>query len=289
MVLNPLRSLVSDHFLLGVSLDRVKQQLRILDDDDDALLIQYIEAATSYAEEWMGRFVLPAKVLSFFNSCCSCSHKNFRLNRRVFNSVIFVEVLQTEPIPGYTSLSNDQFKVTKETWETFVCITDDVEIDCTVENGCQTNPETVLIQYQTGEVITLPISTITSVSGTPNIATVDLVTLDHGLKTGDVVVQQNTGASAYNGAFGVTVISSTAYTFTYEGPVAGAAVTGDLLVTQIPPQIQLAIMQMVARMYENRGDCCDECGEVPCSAQKKLKQFKRYNIRGAGANDCCCR
>lgn len=287
MILNPLRSVVSNHSLMAISLDRAKSQLKILDDEDDALLTQYIEAATFYAEEWMGRFIMPATVTAFFNSCCHCSYKHFKLSKRVFNSIIFIEVLQVDPPGFYLALSSDQYVITREAWETFVCINDDVSVDCTIENGCQSNPETVLIQYQTGDFITTTITSISSVAGTPNIATVSTGGFSHGLKTGDVVIQENTGQSQYNGAFGVTVISTTTYSFTYEGAVAGAAVTGTLIIVQIPPSIGLAISQMVARMYENRGDCSDECGNVPCSAKKLLKQFKRYIVRGAG-NDCCC-
>lgn len=284
MILNPLRSVVSNHLLQGVSLDRVKSQLKILDTDDDVLLVQYIEAATSYAEEWMGRFILPATVEALFNSCCHCSYKKFRLSKRVFNSIVKVEVLQDAL---YVELTSSQYVLTQETWESFICIDDDVTIDCTIENGCQTIPETVKITYKTGEFVDISIASITSAAGTPNIATVSTGANVHGMKTGDMVLQSLTGNDIYDGLHGVIVVSPVIYTFTYGGTAQAAVVTGTATTLQTPPQIELAIMQMVARMYENRGDCCDECGNVPCAAQKLLKQYRRYIVRGANS-DCCC-
>ena len=40
--------------LQSVSLERVKEQLRILDNDEDTLLLGYIEAATGFLEQWTG-------------------------------------------------------------------------------------------------------------------------------------------------------------------------------------------------------------------------------------------
>lgn len=286
MILNPLRSVVSNHFLRGVSLDRVKEQLKILDDDDNDLLIQYIEAATCFAEEWMGRFILPATVEAIFNSCCSCSYKNYRLNKREFDAVDKIEVLQDSV---YVELTTDQYTVTRETWETFVCINDDVEIDCTVENGCQTNPETVKITYHAPALITRSITSITP-SGTGNnqIGTV-ITSTDHDLKTTDLVIQSDTGQTLFDGVFGVTVIDDVTYTFSFKGGNPSTVNTGTMTTFSVPPQIELALMQMVARMYQNRGDCCDKCGQVPCSAQALLRQYRRYIVRGAGSShDCHC-
>lgn len=285
MVLNPLRSVVSSHLFRGVPLDKVKQQLRILDTDDDDLLIQYIESATAFAEDWMGRFVLPATVEAIFNSCCPCSHKVYRLNRRNFTSVSNIEVLQ-EGV--YVGLTTDQYTVTQEIWETLVCIDDDVDIDCTVENGCQTNPETVKITYLCQELTSIDITNIVpSGTGDNRIGTVTTAT-PHGLTTTDSVIQADTGEDLFDGVFQVIVIDDTTYTFSYSGGNASTVTTGKMFTLSVPPQITLAIMQMVAAMYANRGDCSDKCGLVPCGAQRLLKQFRRYAVRGAGANDCCC-
>lgn len=47
----------------------------------------------------------------------------------------------------------------------------------------------------------------------------------------------------------------------------------------VPTDIQLAIAMMVTGMVANRGDCSDECGEVPCGAQRILTKYKPAIIR----------
>ena len=281
MAQTPLRSVVTDHSLMGISLLRLKEHLRILDDDEDALFTQYILAATSYAEEWMGRVVLPATIEAIFNSCCDCCTRNFKLTGRKFTGISKIEVWQDA---AYIELTTDQYTVTQETWETFVCIDNDVEIDCTIEDGCQTQPETVKITYTVGETREV---NITSIVGAGQIGTT-ITDAPHGMKTGDIVIQSNTTEDVFNGEFGVTVTGPDSYTFTFVGTPAGDVAVGLATIPIIPPQINVGLLQMVTKMNANKGDCCDECGQVPCGTQKLLRQFRRYIVRGAGSNDCNC-
>lgn len=55
-----------------------------------------------------------------------------------------------------------------------------------------------------------------------------------------------------------------------------AALTAD-----VPPDIQMALMQHIAFLYENRGDCaCDDAASIPASA---MKVYKAYQIVEIGA------
>lgn len=267
---------------MGVSLLRLKEHLRILDDDENAILTQYIQAATSYAEEWMGRVVLPATVEAFFNGCCSCGQKYFKLGERKFTGVTKVEVWQSG---AYVELvEGDDYTVIEETWMAYVCLNNTISLDCTVENGCLLQPESVKITYTVGETVEVNITDI-SVGGQIGTTTVDA---PHGLTTGDIVIQSATGEDVFDGEFGVTVTGPTTYTFVFVGTPGGGVSTGLATIPIIPPQITVGLLQMVTKMNANKGDCCDKCGNVPCSTQALLRQFRRYVVRGAGRNDCTC-
>lgn len=283
MLLSPFRTEALTHSLNSVSLARVKEQIRILDTDEDTLISSYIQTATAFLELWTGYDLMPASYIAFFNACTNC-RTTYLLAKRPFNSITKIEVLQ-EGI--YVELNTTQYVVTERTWETEVCIDDDVEIDCDVENGCQTIPESVKIEYTTGLTKVIVISDITTTTpGTPNIAT-ELLASAHDLKTNDQIINSETTTTEYDGTFTVTVTSAVELTFEYSGSDPGNITVGNCTIPLIPRQLELATMQMVAKMYRNRGDCCDECGDVPCMAQSLAKQFRRYRIRGVGRIIVC--
>lgn len=284
MILDPKRVEVSDHSLESVSLEGVKEHLRLLDDDEDNLLLSYVQSATGFLEPWTGYHMMPATLLAFFNSCNSC-RPLYRLLGRPFNAVSKIEVLQDDV---YVEITSSQYSIDQQTWETIICINNDVEIDCSVENGCQTNTEPVKITYTTGNRRTVAVSEIETVTlGTPNIAKVTLAAA-HGLSNFDQVILSDTGAIAYDGTFTATIAGANIFTIRYLGADPGTKNAGTCTIPEIPPSLELAIKQMVASMYQNRGDCSDKCGQIPCSAQNLAKQFRKYIVRGAGPTHVCC-
>lgn len=44
--------------------------------------------------------------------------------------------------------------------------------------------------------------------------------------------------------------------------------------TDVPADVRVAIAMMVVKMIANRGDCSDECGDVPCDAQRLLMPYR---------------
>lgn len=285
MLLSPFRTEALLHSLDSVSLARVKEQIRILDTDEDILISSYIQTSTAFLELWTGYDMMPAGYIAYFNGCTNC-RTIYLLAKRPFNSITKIEVLQ-EGI--YVELTTDQYVVTDKTWQVEICIDDDVEIDCDVENGCQTIPESVKIEYTTGLTNVIVISDITTTTlGTPNLAT-ELLASAHNLKINDQIINSDTTTTQYDGTFTVTITSAVEFTFLYSGTDPGNISVGNCTIPLIPRQLELAIMQMVAKMYRNRGDCCDECGDVPCMAQALARQFKRVQIRGIGRiNVCSC-
>lgn len=290
MLIKPIRDVISDHSLMSVSLERVKEQLRILDSDEDTLLAQYIESSTSFLEEWTGYYMMPGLITAFYNYCSSCCLV-YLMAGRPFNSISLVEVKQDGT---YVAITDSDFVLTELEWETHLCINRDIQIDSqcvSFSSDCVDVVDPVKIAYNVGEFRTLQIASIvTTTSGTPNIGTVATVTA-HGLKINDQVIHADTGEISYDGTFTViSITSATTYTFEYLGSAAPASVIGTVTIPEIPAQLQLAVMQMVAKMYENRGDCCDECGNVPCVSQTLAAQFKRIIIRSSTRiyNDCNC-
>lgn len=270
------RQEVVAHLLSSVSLERTKEQIRIYDDEEDLTLQAYIEAATCTLERWTGYDLLSADYIAYFNTCPIC-RPGYILSGRPLNSITKVEVYQVEAA-DYVEVTSDDYTVSEETWETIVCISNDIEIDSTFVDP-------VRISYQTGKERTVNVTTITSS------AQVATCTVDdpHGLKTNDQVIIGNSGIDQFNGIFTVTVTDANIFTFTFTGTPSGAASAGLATIPEIPPQLELAVMQMVAGMYGNRGDCSDSCGDVPCGSQALAKSYRRYDVMSAGAAyDCCC-
>lgn len=56
----------------------------------------------------------------------------------------------------------------------------------------------------------------------------------------------------------------------------------------VPQDIKQALKVMVAMMYNNRGDCADECGIIPCMAQKFIKKYRRILPRKSRNVICNC-
>lgn len=253
-----------------------------MDEDEDDLFTHYIQAATGYAETWMGRYLMPATLEAIFNSYCTCGCCNsFRLTGRLFNFITKIEVWNGT---AYIELTTAQYTITKSTWEANVCISNEVVIDYTFDNGCQVQPETVKITYTVGDYRTVDIATITFEEDVGTTTT----TTPHDLKNGDQVIQSETGEDVFNGTFGIIVLGPSSYAFEFVGTPAGNVSEGLATIPEIPPNIELGVMQMGAAMIANKGDCSDKCGAVPCTAQKLLKQYRRYVVRSPN-NDCCCR
>ena len=53
--------------------------------------------------------------------------------------------------------------------------------------------------------------------------------------------------------------------------------------TDIPSDIRLALLNHVAFLYENRGDCGDDGGNLPCIVKKT---YEKYRIRSLGWGGC---
>ena len=286
MVLRPKRTDVLVHSLDSVSLEKAKEQLRILDNDEDDLIASYIQAATCDLEEWTGYDLMPATTLAVFNWCGSC-RPVFLLSGRPFREITKVEVWQDG---AYVELATTDYVISQKTWETLVCINTDVDIEVTVTDGCPDTTEPVKITYETGKVREVDVTSITTTTpGSPNLATAILDGV-HDLKLYDQVILSATGKDEYNGTFTAVPTGPTTFTFTYIGSDPGAVATGLCTIPEIPPQLKLAVMMMVAAMYENRGDCADNCGKVPCKAHKMAGRYRRYNFKSTGVPyDCCCR
>ena len=189
-----------------------------------------------------------------------------------------VEVLQDG---SYVPLTSEQYSVTETDWEVYITLCESVEVDS--ECG---DVDPVRISYQVGNWRKLGVDNITSVDNTATVKTLD----PHNLQNGDQVIITDTGESDLEGTFTVTVVSSTEFSYSYLGTPNLSSLTGTVTVPEIPAQLEQAILEMVASMYTNRGDCSDSCGAVPCSAQKKAAQFKRRIIRTTTRikDVCCC-
>jgi hypothetical protein len=276
------RTDILNHSLKAVSLERVKEHIKVLEDDEDFLIQTYIQSATSMIEKWTGYLLMPADAESYYTEGCGCCRNGFLICLRPFISIEMVEVMQDG---SYVEVDSANYTVSQMTWETVVCISSSISVDSTVDCAV----DQVKISYKLGkttEVSVAGITTTTLAGASPQLATVT-TTVPHLLTTYDQVSLSATGVLMYDGVFTVTVLNSTQFTIEYEGSPAGDAVTGLCTIPQIPPELQLAIMKMVGMMYSNRGDCSDDCGSIPCVAQSLASSFRRYNIMGAGASNVC--
>lgn len=285
-LLRPMRDVLSNHSLQSVSLARVKEQLRLFDTEDDNLLVGYIESATAFLEEWSGYYMMPGLVTAFYNNCNNCRF-SYLMGKRPFNSISLIEVKQDGT---YVPLIDSDYFITERTWDASVCIDNSIEIDsqCNAfSSNCVDVIDPVKVAYNVGNRRTLGITSITFSDETATASSDN----PHGLKDDDLVIISDSGSNVFDGTYSVTVVDQLTFTYTILGTPAGPVTTGVLTIPEIPAQLQLAVMQMVAKMNENRGDCCDECGQVPCSSQSLAKQFRRIILRAsAGVSDvCCCR
>jgi hypothetical protein len=283
MIIKPKRIEQSNHSLDSVSLARVKEQLRILDSDEDALIQSYINAATLSMEGWTGYDILTADYINYYDlPCCQTCCQVYQISGRPFDTVTAVEVLQDGVM---TALTTAEYTVSVEQWRTLV----DIDGDVVIDDG-EDDIDQIKISYGTGKYNTIALTQIeTTTVGTPNIATVTLPSA-HNMKTNDQTIISGSGTTEYDGTFTVTVTSAVAFTYEYLGSDPGISVIGNCIIPLVPRDLELAIMQMVASMYENRGDCSDSCGEVPCMSQKLARRYRQYIVRSAGAScDCTCR
>lgn len=276
------RTEVLSHSLDAVSLERVKEQIKVLEDDEDFLIKTYIQSAVSDLEKWAGFLLMPAILVSYYTEQNGRCRSGFTISARPFASINSVEVMQNGV---YVELDSADYTVGQYTWETFVCIDSAITIDSVEDCGV----DQIKISYKIGKeraVDVSDISTITVSGDSPQIATVT-TTVPHKLTSLDQVSLSATGILTYDGIFTATVLNSIQFNIEYEGEPSAQAVTGLCAIPEIPPQLQLAVMLMVSKMYANRGDCSDECGNIPCISQTLAKTFRRYNLMSAGSSNAC--
>ena len=95
-----------------VSLDMVKQQLRVIHDDEDFLIESYIEASRQYCEDAQGRAYIEQTILYTLDRWPSPNR--IMLPRAPLLSVISVEYrdhegnIDTLPAANYTVITNEQ-------------------------------------------------------------------------------------------------------------------------------------------------------------------------------------
>ena len=197
---------------LPVTLQEVKDQLRIFDDDNDDLLTLYIEAATEYAENFTRRHFITrtnTTYRDFFPGAVNyygyyamypyySGNLGFEIRRSPLQSIETIEYL----VQGVLTLVDDTVYYNTLQNDYSVVLSRD---DQFWPNNADEQLQSILITFKTG-------------------------------------------------------IGNTS--------------------DDIPANIQLAIMQIVTAMYENRGDCavCDCAQFVPPTAKHLLQQIRIENL-----------
>lgn len=286
MILKPFRTDMSNHSYSAISVERVKEQIRLLDNDEDQLLARYVRSAVDDIEEWSGYYLFPATFTAYFDFCSQCITQYY-LDKRPFYELSKVEVKKDG---NYVELTSADYFLMRHKWYQMIQLKTTVDVD----ESDQFEPDMIVVDpvkitYETGTRNVIAITQIeTTIVSTENTATVTTA-LPHNLKNNDQVVISETGADDYNGTFTITKISSTKFSFQYLGTDPGIKNTGSCLIPILDPELELAILQMVADMYTNRGDCSDECGKIPCMAQSLASHHRRMNVRvGNLRSECDC-
>lgn len=121
------------------------------------------------------------------------------------------------------------------------------------------------------------ISSITSSGGLATVTT----PVVHGLTTNNVVSVWGAGEPEYNGAFTVTVVDTTTFTYPMSGiptsPATGviqASVAETWTALTVPQDIQSAVLLMVTHLFEHRGDDLSG-GEAVWTAIERLLVGRR--------------
>jgi hypothetical protein len=277
VVFKPHRTEIANHSLQSLSVERAKEQLYLYDEDSDSLINRYIQSATSILENWLCYYLMPADITAYFNYCGQCSVA-YLLGARPFNSLVSVEVLQGG---SYVALTSEQYSLQVTDWEAHLKLCESL----TVDSDCG-DVDPIKVTYKVGKYNEL---SITDITATENTALVTVAS-PHNLQNGDQVIISGTGEDDLNGTYSVTIVSATTFEYTYVGTPGLASVTGLATIPLIPNALEQALLEMVASMFTNRGDCSDSCGPVPCSAQAKAGLYKRRIIRTnkGPVYACCC-
>lgn len=274
MIFKPLRTEQSDHGLIPTTLDNVKSNLRVLDDEEDTLITEYIEASTERIERWLDMCFLFGRRVSYYGYCIRCATA-FQIPGRPMHVVESVEVMQDGSY--VTLVEGTDYEIQVERLQTLIILKQIVTIDTDV-------PDPVKITYVLGFS-----RLITQSNFTFSDPTVTVTATAHQLVTGNPVYVSGADQSEYNGIHDVTVTSADEFTYAVTGSPASPTGTIVIVGPDVPSTLQLAVKRMVAMMYANRGDCSDKCGDVPCVAQSLAKSWRKRIIRTTSVRyGCCC-
>lgn len=255
---------------LAISLEYAKLQAAIALDDDslDILLTTYIRAATEKAEAYTGLTFVTTEFRAFWN----CFFPALKIQNNPNFTITEIKYIDIDG--NEQTLASTEYQVYND--GVFAIITPVTSWPSTKSN----TPDAVKIDYTAGyEIISGDITTLTSVSQRATAITA----IDHQLTNNKQVEISGANESEYSGLFIVfSVINSTSFTYAITGsPVSPATGAISFKNRLLPADIQLAIAMMVTMMISNRGDCADECGEIPCAAQKLLIKYKPAILRSS--------
>lgn len=255
--------------ILPISLEYAKLQAGYLDPSEtwqDLLITSYIKSATKIAQAFIGKTFVTTTYQAnwnYFPICLKIQDVNVSVteisyldtdgvtqildaaNYSVFSDKHFAEIYEADGSSGFPS-------------------TDDV-------------PNAVTVTYTAGYSFVQGV--IDSLTRVDSLVTAETA-IDHEANTGDILSISGATENDYNGDFIVTVTDATHFTYLIDTePTTPATGSPQFINRNLEDDIQLAIAMMVVRMLENRGDCSDDCGKIPCDAKAILEGYKYAGIR----------
>ena len=111
----------------------------------------------------------------------------------------------------------------------------------------------------------------------------------HGFIVGEWVNVVGADQAGYNGTFSTIYPHPSTTSFRSNVDITTVSpATGTITFTnlRIPADIIQAIAMMTTMMIANAGDCSDDCGDVPCGAEKLIKKYKPIFL-GISGGRCC--
>lgn len=274
MIFKPSRTDTLQHSLEATTLQNVKDNLRITDTEEDDLLQEYIIAATDRLEGWLGQCFRFCENISYYNFCGNCA------TAFLIKGTPFIGIKKFEYFTdgAYVTLADTEYFLNQNSVQTVLCLKDTIDVDDEV-------PDPVKITFFLGYNKSIDVTSLNYADPNSELT----VTTGHGLEIDDDILNIGSDQDDFNGIFTLITADTTQLDYLVGTGLTQPTEIGLFFSEDVPTLIQIAIKQMVAKMYANRGDCCDDCGDVPCGVQKLLRGLKTMRIRTSGpVYGCCC-
>jgi hypothetical protein len=248
-----------------ISLAEIKTHLKIDGSLEDDYLNFLIASITNYAESYTKREFITKRFLTFRNTF----YNSFEIRRTKLQAVNSIKYLSNDVLE---TLDSNNYYITDET--DFACIVPEANVTFpSVDSKLQA----VQIDFWAGYGIL-----VDSAVRASNIVTITTLN-DHNFSNNDniVIAGANTINGDINGSQTITVTGTK--TFTYSNTGNDETATGNITANKIPEDLKMAMLNHIAEVYSNRGDCnagnksaCD-CGSamnIPASTALIYKSYK---------------